>query len=1075
MLLSLLPLAGWADPTLTVSLGGTGISESSGSYSATYKGAAYDPAITVKWGEETVTASTQWKKVVESTETNITADEVKNAGTYKLVATYTPQGYDAQTKEVTFTINKIAVTITAKEVAKTYGEADGNYSATVGDGVLTDETLTYTVGRADAQKNTTKAGTYENAIVVTADDNAGQNINYNITKTSANLVINKKAVTIAAKAKSITYGANVPSKFDYTIEGLVDADGTKLADNYLETSHDGITGTLSVAASTQESDKDTNSGKLKAGSYTIKVTAPTEADNYTFSVTNSTLTVNKATMYVKVENKAVAFGGTLPTSYDFEYESGLMSEAEITAFVENGKMKSEFFTNNSNDLSFSYNVATPTDQGEYTVSATGLTADNYKVLINTGKLTINKKSIEAGTATVATTDGEGKTYKYLGGDEVKPTVLFTLESATLDPANYEVVYKNNTKAYTLTNSESFTKTVDSQSVPKTEDEIDFPYVIITGKGNYTGTVKKAFGIAKAPLTIKAEDKEIALGGTPNYSATIGKTGADLLEANAAEIKTKLQNGETVDGFSNKLTYSALGGNNVGEYDITVGGLTADNYDITFEKGILTVNPGTLPLKVKVTNATYGTAVTAANNFTFEFDETGEGAEAISQTVRNNVTGLIEDVTYTIKDEEGNEVETSKWAKLSVGEYTVSATAENNDYTVNFKDAKLTVGKKELTITIVDQTVNLFDESGDSPVQNKLYGEGGVVKLDAVFYSTSLTDAYDNSHANGYTIKVEGLVDGEEITSLNIGGLASTIATVGEHADAITYAIAKDKEANSNYDYDKNIVKGKLTIKGLDEDASGVALTLENVASKIKDYDKQTVDVKVTFDPTVTITNTTATLGTSAWKAEKWYTMVLPFETTVAALSKAIGYAIVNVVNPEGTTDDNISFKLTMGALPANQPFMVKTASDITAPVDLKFEQVTIENTTAPSVDAGNNYTLVGTYGEKAITNADESLRFLFYHSDKEKTTWDYISTAGVQANIKAFNAWADLSASNDARSITFTFEELDGTTTVIKAAEFGGTNAKSAEGWYNLNGVKLQGAPTEKGVYIQNGKKVIVK
>ena len=29
--------------------------------------------------------------------------------------------------------------------------------------------------------------------------------------------------------------------------------------------------------------------------------------------------------------------------------------------------------------------------------------------------------------------------------------------------------------------------------------------------------------------------------------------------------------------------------------------------------------------------------------------------------------------------------------------------------------------------------------------------------------------------------------------------------------------------------------------------------------------------------------------------------------------------------------------------------------------------------------------------------------------------------------------------------------------------------------WYDLNGRKLEGNPTKKGVYIQNGRKVIVR
>ena len=33
----------------------------------------------------------------------------------------------------------------------------------------------------------------------------------------------------------------------------------------------------------------------------------------------------------------------------------------------------------------------------------------------------------------------------------------------------------------------------------------------------------------------------------------------------------------------------------------------------------------------------------------------------------------------------------------------------------------------------------------------------------------------------------------------------------------------------------------------------------------------------------------------------------------------------------------------------------------------------------------------------------------------------------------------------------------------------------SAGAWYTVNGVKLNGKPTTKGMYINNGKKVVIK
>ena len=54
-------------------------------------------------------------------------------------------------------------------------------------------------------------------------------------------------------------------------------------------------------------------------------------------------------------------------------------------------------------------------------------------------------------------------------------------------------------------------------------------------------------------------------------------------------------------------------------------------------------------------------------------------------------------------------------------------------------------------------------------------------------------------------------------------------------------------------------------------------------------------------------------------------------------------------------------------------------------------------------------------------------------------------------------------------------EEPDGTTTVIKGINADGEAIVDNDGWYTLNGVKLQGAPTQKGIYINNGKKIVVK
>ena len=69
----------------------------------------------------------------------------------------------------------------------------------------------------------------------------------------------------------------------------------------------------------------------------------------------------------------------------------------------------------------------------------------------------------------------------------------------------------------------------------------------------------------------------------------------------------------------------------------------------------------------------------------------------------------------------------------------------------------------------------------------------------------------------------------------------------------------------------------------------------------------------------------------------------------------------------------------------------------------------------------------------------------------------------------ANKAWLEIPASaNGARQLKIVFADA---TTSIHNAQFTIDNGD----WYDLNGRKLQAAPTKKGVYIKDGKKVVIK
>jgi hypothetical protein len=319
---------------------------------------------------------------------------------------------------------------------------------------------------------------------------------------------------------------------------------------------------------------------------------------------------------------------------------------------------------------------------------------------------------------------------------------------------------------------------------------------------------------------------------------------------------------------------------------------------------------------------------------------------------------------------------------------------------------------------------------------------------------------------------------------------ASVTTTGGQFAITPSAAALTTAAAANYDIAyKN---GTLSII-----EAGATFTLSsdpdgNAADLIDELSNLNVNVKIDF-----AARNTRTLGEArTWAAENWNTLVLPFDITVEDLSKAFGYAIVNVINPDRTkinaAEGKSEFygKMTMKGgngsttvLKANKPIIIKTADPVSGVVDFGTQEIVAPSTAADalSVDAGcdGDVKFVGTYKKKTVTKADNA-KVWFYVGNYAK--WAFIgSTSDNTWDILPFEAYIDFSAlSATVEALEFYVEDFDGSTTAIK--NINGDNANvdvngklNAEGWFTLNGVKLQGAPTQKGIYINNGKKVVIK
>ena len=225
-------------------------------------------------------------------------------------------------------------------------------------------------------------------------------------------------------------------------------------------------------------------------------------------------------------------------------------------------------------------------------------------------------------------------------------------------------------------------------------------------------------------------------------------------------------------------------------------------------------------------------------------------------------------------------------------------------------------------------------------------------------------------------------------------------------------------------------------------------------------------------------------------ADKWYAMVLPFDVTVYELAhNFFEYAVINVLDESNTKENVIAFKLqATGTIKANTPFCVKLGDmgqvnpetgDADLPLVVKnLDQMYFENKliVKPAdfeniyVEDASGVRFYGSYDGKLGFKANE---YFFTTSSKVSTYNNYYY--GSEYNT----TWLRPSGSflytpEAAGARTIIMQEEDGSFTAIESIE-NMSKVNTAEGWFTTNGVKLNAQPTQKGVYIHNGKKIVVK
>ena len=894
--------------------------------------------------------------------------------------------------------------------------------------------------------------------------------------------------TTADQATGYTVLANKPVTYKYT--GINQTQYNESSD--IPTA----VGTYSIALD------DITGLQVASGNYTFAKKQVNNADKL------GTLTISAGEVVLKVADQTIKYGQAA-AAYDLEYVSGLSTAAQDD--FNNSNAQDHGVTNvsyklyDSNGDAVNGNVY-ELSKGTYTIKAeravpnTPFGYTGYNVIISDGTLTIEPRDInDVNVAIVAPTfDGTAK--------EPALTVTLNVNNA---PVN---VVANNYVPYTAAYSNNIDATIDAEAAAQIAEnalpalpgnatpeetaarnaEIFAIWsaakakVTLTAKANsnFTGTKEVLFSINKKLLNITANDGTWKYGDTEptdTWTATVNMN--DLVLAD------KSLNLDNATSMASHKFFGTLGvkrtnltGSSVGEYynntpadpedklGLIPTGLTATNYAIVANAGKLTITKGDLVLKVKNYDQPYGEAYApAVQNFKLEYaDGLTDPAKIAAWEEVVDLTG----VTYEAIDPADNttvilpaDVPTTMGSTVKLK--ATGATSTN--YNITYQMGTYTIVKRPIAFTVSDQALAAF---GDDIVRT----------ADKV------------ALANNYSFK-----DGDDIPHLLASGNlkfevvddALMNPTNQAQVDVIRVTLTHDKYVLSEVDNSW----GDLTVP------AAPVLTLDPTdATLVEKLDSYNGASHITIK-----------LAKRVLKANTWYTMVLPFEVETTELVQSLKghtdekdindedvrnynnnsvYAIVNRLGD--STADKVNFKLEMNSIPANEPFLIKTAKDVDfANPYISFVNKTIDYNAEPKAEAsgveygGNEF--IGTYTAIAAADlnyntTDRHFAFLgnsSYTGSKGQAlsnTWYNATLAGLVINpMEAYLHYSPEKSSAAAPMVTIEDFDFETGTTAIKTLNVDTMKAYAAEGWYTLDGIKLQSVPTEKGVYINNGKKVVIK
>jgi hypothetical protein len=415
------------------------------------------------------------------------------------------------------------------------------------------------------------------------------------------------------------------------------------------------------------------------------------------------------------------------------------------------------------------------------------------------------------------------------------------------------------------------------------------------------------------------------------------------------------------------------------------------------------------------------------------------------------------VTVTVTADEGSSLKDGE--AVNIGSYTATASPlENTNYKLpDAKTRPFTITRAPVTVTADDKTWGFGDDEPE--LTATITGLVNNESEDLIIYTISRADI-ENSDGT-YTITPAGLTEQGNYSVTYVTGVFTISKKAIGDGTVPAEGITIDITYNGN-DYQVTVKHGGNEIgQGTDytwdgdyNDPAHPEYYVVTVTGKGNNYtgEAKATYIQLNFDDT-TPNDDTKTETAAAYYAtqnlqlsggiEAWYVTSL--------VNNELTFEKVKVVEGE----NEISY------LPANQPVILFGNSSSTGFMLKPYTGTTMDF--PASDEQGANILKVVTEDPSKAVNLGEVYVF---------SKGEFVLT--MEGDLKKGKVYLDNPAYNSSFFSRGALSATRGGTTCINDVRLSKTNDQFNEGWYALDGQKLNKKPTRKGIYLQNGKKVVI-